>query len=128
MTPQQLIDWRKRLGLTAKAAAEALGLSINGYAAYERGYQPFGHSGHVPRPIPRHVALACMALEALDKPPPEERLIDCLSERTKNCLHNADIPLTADALSSKSDPELLLIDGIGLRSLNEIRRVVAATK
>ena len=87
MTPAALQDWRKRLGLTAKAAAEALGLSINGYAAYERGWV-FGGTKHYcvnghdlcgqsyagpdcpycerrsRRPIPKHVELACMALEA----------------------------------------------------------------
>ena len=67
VTPQQLIDWRKRLGLTAKAAAEQLGLSINGYAAYERGYVGRGSAmkKRIPRPIPKHVELACERLEQL---------------------------------------------------------------
>ena len=77
MTPAELITWRKRLGLTAKAAAEALGLSINGYAAYERGYMKvvsiplkapyFGHGMRLLRkelvaalPI---IELACCELE-----------------------------------------------------------------
>jgi hypothetical protein len=77
MTPAELIAWRARLGLTAKAAAEALGLSINGYAAYERGYVvgKTPHSGpngwpsfpQKPRPVPKHVALACERLEDLAK-------------------------------------------------------------
>jgi transcriptional regulator with XRE-family HTH domain len=59
MTPAELIAWRKRLGLTAKSAAAELGLSINGYAAYERGTAPDGRR----RPIPRHVELATRWLE-----------------------------------------------------------------
>jgi len=32
--------WRKRLGLTQRKAAEALGLSLRGYATYEYGEMP----------------------------------------------------------------------------------------
>ena len=69
MTPAALQDWRKRLGLTAKAAAEQLGLSQNGYAAYDAwmgGHgEPIGRGTAAtalyrnPRPIPKHVELAC---------------------------------------------------------------------
>ena len=79
MTPAALQDWRKRLGLTAKAAAEALGLSINGYAAYERGWAAVDREytfekelvswRESPRPIPRHVELACERLELLATKP-----------------------------------------------------------
>jgi DNA-binding XRE family transcriptional regulator len=75
MTTADLQAWRSRLGLTAKAAAEALGLSINGYAAYERGYIEMTTDylrgkpvvGRSPRPVPKHVALACERLEDLAK-------------------------------------------------------------
>lgn len=60
MTAADLTTWRKRLGLTKGEAAKALGLSPNGYGAYERGYY-----GSCPRPIPRHVELACERLEQL---------------------------------------------------------------
>ena len=72
MTPAELTAWRSRMGWTAKAASEALGLSQHGYAAYERGYVVDGKFAgdeltlrHRPRPIPKHVALACQRLECL---------------------------------------------------------------
>ena len=52
MTPASLKAWRERLSWNKTKAAEALGLSPNGYYAYEAGV----------RPIPRHVALACAAI------------------------------------------------------------------
>ena len=70
MTPAELTAWRSRLGLTAKAAAEALGLSINGYAAYERGYvemTALGCNGKAQRPIPKHVEYATAYLENQQK-------------------------------------------------------------
>ena len=67
MTPAQLTAWRTRMGLTKSRAAEALGLSPNGYGAYERGYVQNDPSplGRMDRPIPRHVELACERLEQL---------------------------------------------------------------
>jgi hypothetical protein len=77
MTPADLIAWRFRMGWTAKAAAEQLGLSVNGYAAYERGFvtgskSEVGPNGWPtfplkPRPIPKHVALACERLEEVGR-------------------------------------------------------------
>ena len=58
MTPASFLAWRKRLGLTAKAAAGALGCSRNTVAAYERGDVR----------IPRYIALACAAV-AFNLPP-----------------------------------------------------------
>ena len=52
MSPVSLKAWRERLSWTKTKAAESLGLSPNGYYAYETGQ----------RPIPRHVALACAAI------------------------------------------------------------------
>jgi len=60
MSSAELIAWRERMGITKGEAAKALGLSPNGYGAYERGYY-----GSCPRPIPRHVELACERLEQL---------------------------------------------------------------
>jgi len=69
MTPTELTAWRKRLGLTKGEAAKALGLSPNGYGAYERGYIKLKarHRGieTFTRSIPAHVALACERLEQL---------------------------------------------------------------
>ena len=60
MSSEELIAWRERMGITKGEAAKALGLSPNGYGAYERGYY-----GGCRRPIPRHVELACERLEQL---------------------------------------------------------------
>ena len=51
MTP--FAAWRARLGLSKSEAAQVLGLSRNSVIAYETGR----------RPLPRHVALACAAVE-----------------------------------------------------------------
>ena len=51
MTP--FSAWRSRLGLSKSEAARILGLSRNSVIAYETGR----------RPLPRHVALACAAVE-----------------------------------------------------------------
>lgn len=73
MTHAALQSWRARMGWTAKRAAQELGLSQNGYAAYERGWvQPYGSGGigllyRLDRPIPRHVGLAAERLEQLHK-------------------------------------------------------------
>jgi hypothetical protein len=65
MTTEELIAWRQRRSLTKKQAAAELGLPVNCYGCYELGYvirwrdrQPVDY------PIPRHIALACAALEA----------------------------------------------------------------
>ena len=69
MTSAELIAWRKRLGLTAKAAAAQLGfLFRGGYAAYEGdGMYVMPFNGELQRrkerSIPKHVALACERLE-----------------------------------------------------------------
>ena len=58
MTPDMLSDWRMRLGLNKSQAAEAIGLSRNGYSAYETGL----------RPIPRYIELACSAIDKRNEP------------------------------------------------------------
>lgn len=58
MTPTTLIAWRERLGLTRIEAARRLGLSRNGYSAYETGKNR----------IPQYIALACAAI-AFGLPP-----------------------------------------------------------
>lgn len=57
MDATTFIAWQKRLGLTAKAAAQALGCSRITVDGYGEG-----------RRIPRSVALACAAIEAKIEP------------------------------------------------------------
>ena len=64
MTP--FAAWRARLGVSKSEAARVLGLSRNSVIAYETGR----------RPLPRHVALACAAVEADIKP---------LTDSSENC-------------------------------------------
>lgn len=52
MTPASLKAWRKHLGLSQKAAAEAVGVSHRQYCYYESG--AFS--------VPHTVALACAAI------------------------------------------------------------------
>lgn len=52
--------WRARLGLSQRAAAEALGMSLSGYQEQERGASFSG----TPRVPSRQLLLACAAIEA----------------------------------------------------------------
>ena len=52
--------WRARMGLSQRAAAEALGMSLSGYQEQERGAS-FGGAPRVPS---RQLLLACAAIEA----------------------------------------------------------------
>lgn len=61
MTPEQLARWRTDLGLTHRAAAEALGIALVSYQEIERGTR-FANSK--PAPIDRRTALACAAIRA----------------------------------------------------------------
>ena len=61
MLPADLRAWRKRLGLTQAAAANALGLSESRIRDYEIGVT---RGQGTPAPIPKTVALACVAVEA----------------------------------------------------------------
>lgn len=54
MTASDLKTWRQSIGLSQRAAAEALGVSLRMYQYYEAGE----------RPIPKTVALACAAAAA----------------------------------------------------------------
>ena len=54
MTPASLKAWRERMSWHKSQASSALGLSPNGYAAYESGKNR----------IPLHIALACAAIAA----------------------------------------------------------------
>ncbi len=64
MTPQQLTEWRKRLGFNKLEAADALGLSYGAYCNYERGFRQGKRHGKRSRatPIPKAVELACVAI------------------------------------------------------------------
>lgn len=52
--------WRARLGITQRAAAAALGLTLAAYQANERGQSFAGK----PRSPSRRLLLACAAIEA----------------------------------------------------------------
>lgn len=60
MTGPDLKAWRARLGYTQQAAAEALGISVSQLIDYETGRK---RGTDRAAPIPRLVALACLALE-----------------------------------------------------------------
>lgn len=51
--------WRARMGLSQRAAAEALGMSLSGYQEQERGAKFGGQA----REASRVLLLACAALE-----------------------------------------------------------------
>lgn len=51
--------WRSRMGLSQRAAAEALGMSLSGYQEQERG----ASFGGTPRDPSRVLLLACAAVE-----------------------------------------------------------------
>ncbi|ODN68540.1 helix-turn-helix domain-containing protein [Methylobrevis pamukkalensis] len=59
MTSEQFKAWRKALGFTQAAAAEALGLSKPAVENYDRGVRREDGRAVV---IPKVVALACMAI------------------------------------------------------------------
>jgi len=70
MTPLDFRHWRARLGFSQADAASALGVHISTVKNYERGRLASGKHA----PIPRLVALATVAAEALQAarlgPPP----------------------------------------------------------
>ena len=57
MTPETFKDWRKRLGLKQKEAADKLGLKKRVIQYYEKG-----HRDGKTVEIPKNVELACVAL------------------------------------------------------------------
>ncbi|MFJ5375163.1 hypothetical protein ACIPTP_21810 [Pectobacterium versatile] len=61
MTPEELQAWQERMGLTPKAAAEQLGVSLATYYGYLSGKN---RNTGKPVAIDRQTALACAALEA----------------------------------------------------------------
>ncbi len=61
MTPEQLAAWRADLGLSQRAAAAALGVSLKSYQALERG---FSWDSGKPVTIDRRTAFACAAIRA----------------------------------------------------------------
>lgn len=63
-TETAISRWRARMGLSQRAAADALGMSLSGYQAQERGA---GFDGK-PRQASRVLLLACAALEHSLKP------------------------------------------------------------
>ena len=59
-TETAIARWRARMGLSQRAAAAALGMSLSGYQEQERGA---GFDGR-PREPSRVLLLACAAIEA----------------------------------------------------------------
>jgi predicted transcriptional regulator len=66
MTGPDFLAWRRRLGLSRKGAAEALGMSLSQIVDYEAGHK---RGTDRPAPIPRVVVLACQALEDMAEIP-----------------------------------------------------------
>lgn len=56
MTPADLKSWRKRLGLSQREAAGALGLSVNWYGQMEAGFR---RGTGEPIEVPKVVAFSC---------------------------------------------------------------------
>ena len=61
LTAAGVAAWRERLGLSQRAAAAALGMSLSGYQQIERGLS--WRDGPMPAPS-RRTALAMAAIEA----------------------------------------------------------------
>ena len=69
MTPAELTAWRTRMGWLKGEAAKALGLSLNGYGASERGYVRVIENT---RRNPNHVKQACERLEEMGQASPDK--------------------------------------------------------
>lgn len=61
MMPEHLKKWRSDMGLTQRAAAESLGITLATYQRLERGQE---WDGSKPVFIDRRTALACAAIRA----------------------------------------------------------------
>ena len=61
MTPNDMSEWRSKMGWTQRQAAEALGIALNNYQALERG---MSWRTNKPLAIDRRTELACAALAA----------------------------------------------------------------
>lgn len=59
MTPEELLKWRKSLGLTQRAAAQALGVVLTTYQSMERGRH---WTTGKPVTLDKRTALACSAV------------------------------------------------------------------
>lgn len=57
----EIARWRERMGLSQRAAAEALGLALTSYQDQERGTN---RRTGLPIRTPRSLLLACAAIEA----------------------------------------------------------------
>ena len=63
MTPKQIKAWRKAMGMTQRAAAAALGISVRPYQEFERGTRFKAVDGVAPpAPIDTRTELACKFL------------------------------------------------------------------
>jgi DNA-binding XRE family transcriptional regulator len=72
MTPKSLRAWRESMDWSRAKAARHLGISANGYAAYEDGAPLVDRATGKkrPRPIPISIAYSCACLKL--HIPPEE--------------------------------------------------------
>lgn len=64
MSPEELKEWRKSLGMTQPQVAKLLGISTQCYGNYERGYREFRNAVL----IPKVVKFACEWVRFVLKP------------------------------------------------------------
>ena len=64
MTSQELLQWRKRMGVSQRDAAKALGVAFTTYQEMERGRR---FRDNRPAPINQRTELACFALEQAER-------------------------------------------------------------
>lgn len=58
----ELAEWREREGYTQSHAAQLLGIALNTYQNYERGFRYMGGGSNRDVPIPKTVELSCAAI------------------------------------------------------------------
>lgn len=62
MTPDQLKEWQDHMGFKTKEASDELGIHINTYLNYRRGYRTMSPEENREVPIPKSVSVHCGAL------------------------------------------------------------------
>lgn len=62
MTPDQVQEWQELMQYTSQEAADALGLHLNTFLNYRRGYRSMAEGEDREVPVPKSIALACGAL------------------------------------------------------------------
>lgn len=64
MTPEQLKEWQDFMELKSEEAADLLDLHLNTFLNYRRGYRTMSQGEERDVPIPKSVAISCVALAA----------------------------------------------------------------